>query len=182
MIQAIRTAIEAIPEIGSFRGFNGQFDDNNQHPLVFPCVLWEITSIPWKTVSDQRGGHYQFATDAEMVFHVGVRSFGDDPNVDDEIFEWADQVSRAVEVLTGDEFGRFERIAEQMDTQHDQVIDHMLTFKFGISDCVTFTKSENPKTATLNTIQQHGDVQSGNPNVIPNFQIAPQYGTDDAND
>ena len=182
MIQAIQTAIEAIPEIGTFRGFNGQFGDNRQHPLTFPCVLWEITSIPWKTVSDKRGGHYQFATDAEMVFHVGVRSFGDDPNVDDEIFEIADQVSRAVEVLTGDEFGRFERIGEQMDTQHDQVVDHMITFKFGISDCVTFTKSENPLTATVESIQQHADLQSNIADAISNFGNVPQYGNDDPTD
>lgn len=182
MIQAIRDAVIAIPEIGTFRGFNGQFDDNKQHPIEFPCVLWEITSIPWKTVSDQRGGHYQFATDAEMIIHVGVRSFGDDPNMDDEIFEWADQVARAIQPLTGNEFGRFERVAEQMDTQHDQVVDHMITFKFGISDCVTFTASDNPKTATLNTIQQHGDVQSGDPDASTNFGNTPTHGSDDLND
>ncbi len=182
MIEAIRTAVLAIPEIGSFRGFNGQFDDNKQHPLEFPCVLWEITNIPWITRPDNRGGSLQYTTDAEIVFHIGVRSFGDDPNVDDEIFEWADQVAAVIQAITGDEFGRFERINETMDTQHDHVVDHMITFKFGISDCLTFAKSDNPKTATLKTLQQHGDIQDTPADASINFNETPQHGTDDPND
>ena len=182
MIEAIRTAIDAIDGIGTFRGFNGQFESNEHHPLEFPCVLWEITNIPWITMNDRRGGSIQYTTDAEIVFHTGVRSFGIDPNVDDEVFEIADQVAAAIHLIEGDEFGRFERIGEQMDIQHETVVDHMITFRFGISDSLTFAKSDNPKTATLKTIQQHADVQSGEPDATVNFGETPQHGTDDPND
>lgn len=182
MIEAIRNAVAQIPDIGSFRGFNGQFESNEHHPLVFPCVLWEITSIPWITMNDLRGGSVQYTTAAEIVFHVGVRSFGDDPNVDDEVFEWADQVSAVIAAVEGDEFGRFERIGETMDISHETVVDHSITFKFGISDSLTFAKSDNPKFATLKTIQQHGDIQETPPDATTNHGETPTHGTDDPND
>lgn len=183
LIEALRTAIQAIPEIGSFRGFNGQFDDNQQHPLTFPCVLWEITDIPWITMNDRKNGRVQYTTNAQMIFHIGVRSFGTDPNVDDEIFEWSDQVSAAIRKVEGNEFGRFERIGESMDTSHDTIVDHQLTFRFGISDCLTFAESDAPKTATINTIQQTANIQDVNTlDAALNFAIDPQHGTDDPND
>jgi hypothetical protein len=183
MIESLRAAILAIPEIGSFRGFNGQFDDNQNHPLAFPCVLWEINEIPWVTMNDRKGGQVQYTTNAQMTFHIGVRSFGVDPNVDDEIFEWSDQVSAAIRSVTGNEFGRFQRIGESMDTSHDTVVDHQLIFRFGISDCLTFANSDAPKTATINTVQEiatFGDVNTLD--AALNFAIDPTHGTDDPND
>jgi len=183
MIESLRTAIGAIPEIGSFRGFNGQFDDNQQHPLIFPCVLWEIVDIPWVTMNDRKGGRVQYTTNAQITFHIGVRSFGTDPNVDDEIFEWADQVSAAIRTVNGNEFGRFERIGESMDTSHDTVVDHQITFRFGISDCLTFAASDAPKTATINTLQQSADIQSESTlDATINFAVEPNHGTDDPAD
>ena len=182
MIEAIRTAIATIPDIGSFRGFNGQFDDNEQHPLIFPCVLWDITTIPWETISDRRDGKIQFTQNAEIVIHVGVRSFGTDPNVDDEVFEIADDVAAAIGSVDGDEFGNFVRIGETMDTQHDQVVDHQITFKFSIGDCSTFAGSTNPQTATLKTLQQHGDIQETPPDASQNHGETPTHGTDNPAD
>ena len=183
MIESIRNAIAAIPKIGSFRGFNGQFEGNQDHPLIFPCVLWEITEIPWKTSPDNRGGVVQYTTNAEIVFHVGVRSFGTDPNVDDELFEWSDQVAAAVRGVTGDEFGRFERISESMDTSHETIVDHKLVFRFGISDTLTFAASASPKTATLKTMQQSADIQTKfDLDATLNFLNDPQHGTDNDDD
>lgn len=183
-IQAIRTAVQSIAGIGTFRGFNGQFDGEQfrDHPIVFPCVLWEITTIPWIEMNDHKGGRVQYTTNAELIIHVGVRSFGVDPNVDDQVFEWADKISRVIAAVEGDEFGRVERIGEQMDVSHETVIDHQITFRFGISDCATFQKGDGGSTATLRTLQQHGDIQDAPADASPNHGLSPQYGTDDPND
>ena len=183
-IQAIKTAVGAIEGIGTIRGFNGQFDGDQfrDHPIVFPCVLWEITDIPWIQRPDNKGGAIQYATDAELLIHVGVRSFGVDPNVDDQVFEWADKVARAIASLDGDEFGRVERIGEAMDNQHETVIDHQIRFRFGISDTTTFQKGNGGTTATLRTLQQHGDIQETPADASVNHGVSPQYGTDNPND
>lgn len=181
MINAIKTAVEAIPNIGSFRGFNGQFDDNRDYPLEFPCVLWEITTIDWRQMKNPNGvGNIQRALAGEIVFHVGVRSFGIDPTIDDEVFEIADSVSAAIAAIDADEFGRFYRMNEMMDTQHEQIVDHQITFKFQIIDCITF--ADETTTGIIKTLQQHADVQPTPPNAIPNFGLTPQYGSDNPDD
>tara|TARA_R110000822_G_scaffold51872_10_gene134734 strand:+ start:163 stop:729 length:567 start_codon:yes stop_codon:yes gene_type:complete len=181
MIIAIRNAINAIPNIGSFRGFNGQFDDNREHPLKFPCVLWELSTIDWRQMKNPNGiGIIQRALNGEIILHVGVRSFGDDPNVDDHVFEIADSVAAAVAEIDADEFGRFHRLSEAMDVQHETVVDHQITFKFQIIDVATFAGETT--IGIIKTLQETGDIQESPPNAIPLFGETPTHGTDDPTD
>ena len=181
MIAAIRAAVETVPNIGTFRGFNGQFDDNRDHPLKFPCVLWELSFIDWRHMKNPSGvGSIQRSEEAEIIFHVGVRSLGVDPYIDDTVFDIVDAVAAAISTVSGDEFGAFQRVNETQDTQHEQVVDHQITFRFKILDCVTF--AEDSTTGIIKTLQEHGSIQTPEPDATVNFGEEPQYGTDDPDD
>lgn len=174
-IKAIKTKLIAGGIIKTVRGFNGQFDDNRNHPIKYPCALWEFTTIPWQTINDRKGGKSQFTRDAEIIIHVGVRSFGTDPNVDDEVFEIADHVAMIMDKIDADEFGSVYRTDEAMDTQHEHVVDYQITFKFAIADTTTFSKSSG-KTATIESIQQSVDIQQQTPDA-ESITAPPTYGT-----
>lgn len=184
-ISELKAAILAITEIKDFRGYNGQFDDPEsfrENPIVTPAVLWQLTDIPWISGGNVRGGSVQYATDAEIVLHVMVGSFGVDPNIDDAVFEIADKVSRAAASVAGDEFGGVVRINESMDVSHGTVIDHQITFRFKIGDCSTFVKGDGGSSVILRTLQQYGDIQQAPPNAEINFGKTPTHGTDNPGD
>lgn len=158
MIQALKTAIEPILRKyggGGFAGWNGQPQEQERNnAFQYPAVFWELIEIPWRSHGYDKGGHIQYTKDALIDFHLCVHSVGDDPHLDTDLFEIADELSAEIGKVNGDNFGSFYRESERQDVQHEQVVDYVISFRFGIADTTTFTpetEQVNLSTLEINT-------------------------------
>jgi len=158
-IQALKAAIVPILEEhggGTFAGWNGQIDLTQRHnPISLPAVFWEIVSIPWRNVGDKRGGTGQYTKEGVLNLHVALASMGEDPHIDDNAFDLADEIAAAAFKVNGERFGSVYRTEEVQDTTHEQVVTMIETFRFGIADDTTFVNKTQEKTISTIEFQQN---------------------------
>lgn len=141
-IQAVGEAVKPILQKyggGSFLGWNGQPDLPARNEAVnYPAVFWEIESLNWRNKGDHRGGVLQYTYEGVLNLHVVFNSFGIDPHLDDQVLDIVDEIAAEVFKVNGDDFGRIFRTDEIQDTQHEQTLDFIEVFRFGLSDSKTF--------------------------------------------
>lgn len=123
--------------------WNSQIDnEQTEKPFRFPALFLEFTNMDFR--SETSGVQ---KCDLEFVIHCCFSQLVDDIDLLDTV----QNVALALHLHSGDYFSAITRIEEQMDSDHDRVIDWQITFVCTLTDELTFRENQLTKINTSGT-------------------------------
>ncbi len=122
---AVKTQLETVTEIEDVALYNSQFDnETTEHPYLYPNAFIEYSAIDWTGRAKQSQ-----EVDIELTIHIGLWRLEDEP-FELDAFDIVQAVYLSLQGFCG-----LQRIRDEQDTSHDQVIVWKTTFNTRLKDC-----------------------------------------------
>jgi len=125
------------PVIKTIDMWNNQWANmGTESPLAFPAVFIEFKTMNWKTIG---GKHVQHA-DVAIALHVGSKVLTKSRYNDAQMnlalqhLELIDIIHKWITGFSGTNFNSFVRISSDHDSDHDEIIAHVETYKCVLED------------------------------------------------
>jgi len=127
--------LDQVKEIKHFLLFNNQFDrDNEEEAFSYPNAFLEFVQMIWTNSTKQ-----QQEGDVHITLWLGFERYEKESLT---VFDTIENVHKALQGdAVGSLFTGLQRIEEQQDTDHDNVIIWKVTYSTQITDCETDTDS-----------------------------------------
>lgn len=128
LYMAVKDKLESNTAVKHVRLFNSQFDEmDREDTFPFPCVFVEFTTLQYVTKAE---GLQE--ADAVIRLHVGFESLATEEL---EILDLIDDIHEDMQGFAKtDLFTPFDRVFEQQDPNHDNVIVWMMDYETLLSD------------------------------------------------
>jgi hypothetical protein len=128
---AIKAKIQALEGFEWGGLFNNQFDEEaTEDATRYPIVYAEYSPIEWSAATGNNKNLQK--GDVEVILHIGFKTLKKD---NDEVLSLVDQVFAALHGYGSEDFDPLRRIREIQDTQYNNVLVWLLTFKTTLTDC-----------------------------------------------
>ena len=130
-------------EIKHIALWNSQIDnEQTEKPFRFPALFLEFTNIDFR--SETSGVQ---KCDLEFTIHCCFSQLIDDI----DLLDTFQNVASALHLYSDDYFSAITRVSEQMDPDHDRVIDWTITFVCTLTDELTFRENQLTQINTSGT-------------------------------
>jgi hypothetical protein len=139
----LKARLLAINGINHVAMWNNQFEnENNENAFLYPCVFIHFSNAVYSDIS---AGVQGLAM--EVVFHVGFEAY-EDENL--EVFDLKDLIHASIQGFSGGNFDHFNRVLEELDVNHTNIQDYIMTYHVEGSDSVGHV---NNKYSLLKTVE-----------------------------
>ncbi len=138
LYDTLKTTLEAVLDDNSdqvvsyFSWYNqNKAGENFQAIIRDTAIFFELVNIGWQTINGVINDAYSNQEQGTCTFnlHFFRKSLKDDNLATIELIDKVNEVHRDLLILSGENFSCIQRISEQQDTVHDNVIDWVVTYK-----------------------------------------------------